>query len=97
MTVITIVQLESAINRARDQHPPIDCVLHWSVKMLAEVYSQMIYQKASTLELDNLPNSIRDEVFLWIPGDVEPFVAGTSQACSYRTGDPGFDSCEACQ
>lgn len=98
MTVITIVQLESAINRARDQHPPINCVLHWSVKVLAEIYGQMIGQKTSTLELDELPKSMRDEVLRWlVPVDVEPLAAETLQACFYRPGDPGFDSCEACQ
>ena len=57
MTVITIVQLESAINRARDQHPSINCVLNWSVKVLAEIYGQMIGQKTLTLELDELPKA----------------------------------------
>lgn len=98
MTVITIVQLESAINRARDQHPSINCVLHRSVKVLAEIYGQMIGQKSSTLELDELPRSIRDEVLRWlVPEDVEPLAAETLQACFYRPGDPDFDSCEACQ
>lgn len=98
MAVITIVQLEHAINRARDRHPPIDGVLHASVRTLAEIYGRMIYAKAAIVELDGMPASIRDEVFRWLPpADAEPAEVEPIRACFYRPGDPGFEECEACQ
>jgi hypothetical protein len=43
--VITIAQLEDAINRARKQQPALDNVLQPDVNALAEIYGRMLDQK----------------------------------------------------
>jgi len=100
MAVITIVQLESALNRAQELHPSIDHALHSSVMAMAEVYGRMIYEKMTMADLDTTPTPIRDEVMRWLaPAVVEPEPAEVErpQVCYYRPGDPGFEACEACQ
>jgi hypothetical protein len=100
MAVITIVQLELAINRARELHPPIDYVLHPSVSALAEVYGRMIYERTSLADLDTMPAAIRAEIMQWLgpaAAGSGPAEAESSQACYYRPGDPGCEACEACQ
>jgi hypothetical protein len=49
--LISIVQLESAINLARKHAPSLDYVLHPDVNALAEIYGRMIYQKTTRLIL----------------------------------------------
>jgi hypothetical protein len=94
--VITIAQLEDAINRARKQQPALDNVLQPDVNALAEIYGRMLYQKTDLADLDRVPARVRQAVINWLPA-AETDPAASPQSCVYRPGDPDFESCESCQ
>lgn len=84
--IVTIMQVEAAINRARVAHPAVDHTLSPQVCVLAELYASHL--RATTLDVDQLPECQRAELLRWL----EP-----APACAYRPGQDGFDACEACQ
>lgn len=89
--IVTITQLETAINRHREIAPPANYVLSPGLRAMAEIYGRMIFAHAELIDLEQQPDALRQVVLKWLsPGAEAPNV------CTYRTGDPGAD-CEACQ
>jgi hypothetical protein len=95
--LVTIVQLEAAINRAMQQHPALDYVLSPEVDALAEIYGRMIYQKKALADLDQVPALISAAVIRWLAPSEVVALELVQPACFYRPGDPRFESCEVCQ
>lgn len=89
--IVTITQLETAINRLREIAPPVNYVLSPDLRVMAEIYGGMIFAHAELIDLEQQPDALRQVVFKWLPTRVE-----APNVCTYRTGDPGAD-CEACQ
>lgn len=89
--IITITQLETAINRLRESAPPVNYVLSADLRAVAEIYGGMIYAHAESIDLEQQPDALRQVVLKWLPPGAEAI-----RACAYRTGDPGSE-CEACQ
>lgn len=95
--LISIVQLESAINSACQEQPAIHYALQPDVRAMAEIYGRMIYQKVHIADLDLVPARLSQAVVRWLPLAEVAGLHLVQQACFYRPGDPEFDSCEACQ
>ena len=49
--IITVVQLETAINTARELEPPQNFVLSRDVAAMADVYATMIYRRLGEIDL----------------------------------------------
>lgn len=60
--LITIVQLEAAINQANRIQPPVDYVVSPDVSAMAEVYGHMIMEKPSSIDVDQLPEHTRNAI-----------------------------------
>ncbi len=94
---ITIVQLEGAINRCKGVRPFCDGVLPSDMRLLADLYGQMIYRHLDSVNVESLLPSLQAVLVTWINvAAVEPggAPAGT---CPAAAADPGADDCEACQ
>ena len=57
--IITIEELEATINRIRLEKPPVDGRLSPELRVLAEIYGNMIYERAREVDLDQLPEKIK--------------------------------------
>lgn len=57
--VITVEALEATINRIRHENPPVGGRLSPELRILAEIYGRMIYERAREVDLDRLPENIR--------------------------------------
>lgn len=91
-TLVSITQLESAINRLREKNaPPVNYILSPNLRAMAEVYGRMICEHAESIDLDKEPDALRQVVLKWLPPKGE-----TPTACGYRIGDSGPE-CEVCQ
>lgn len=91
--IITITQLEAAINHLREMEPPVDYVLSPDLRAMADMYARMIYSHAEAIDLEQQPDAVRQVVIKWLSSGSE---VTDASACAYRAGDPGSD-CEACQ
>lgn len=89
--IVTITELETAINRLRESAPPVNYILSPDLRAMAEVYGRMICAHAESIDLEQQPDTLRQVFLKWLPPRGE-----TPTACAYQTGDPGSE-CEACQ
>jgi hypothetical protein len=94
MLMLTIAELEQAINRSIKAEPPQDGVLPPDLRAMAEVYGNMIYSKAHSVDVDQQPAHIQLAVRKWLPSSQ---AVSPGSACTLQAGDPGIESCEACQ
>ena len=71
---ITIEELEAIINRIRIVAPPIDGELSPELRILAEIYSNMISDHIQLIDLDPLAEQIRPVAItlLGVPLDKRP-------------------------
>jgi len=75
--VISIEELEKVINQVRRTAPPVDGVLSPALRIFAEIYGVMIYDRARLVDIDGLAEDARCEVLRWIggtPGSSPPLV-----------------------
>lgn len=93
--IITIAQLETAINRASKIQPPANYVLSSDVSAMAEVYAIMIIEKPQGIDVDLLPDYKRIAIMKHL--QTVPTAEDAVAVCPLRPGDPGMDACEACQ
>lgn len=54
MATLTITELEAAINRCARARPPMNYVLGPDLRVLADIYGDMIYRRLRILELASL-------------------------------------------
>lgn len=57
--IITVEALEATINRIRHEKPPVGGRLSPELRVLAEIYGNMIYDRAREVDLDQLPEKIQ--------------------------------------
>lgn len=57
--IITLEELEATINRVRLEKPPVGGRLSPELRVLAEIYGNVIYERAREVDLDQLPEKIR--------------------------------------
>jgi uncharacterized protein YmfQ (DUF2313 family) len=64
---LTLSELEQAINYWRRMRPSLgeERALSAEVNALADVYALMIFHRAATLTLDELPSSARELIDAW--------------------------------
>ena len=64
---LTLPELEQAINYWRRMRPSLgeERALSAEVNALADVYALMIFHRAATLTLDELPSSARELIEAW--------------------------------
>ena len=64
---LTLTELEQAINYWRRVRPSVgeERALSPEVNALADVYAQMIFRRAATVPLDQLPTGARDLIDAW--------------------------------
>ncbi|MFM2186627.1 MAG: hypothetical protein RIR43_1199 [Pseudomonadota bacterium] len=64
---LTLPELEQAINYWRRTRPSLgeERALSAEVNALADVYALMIFHRAATLRLDELPSSARELIDAW--------------------------------
>lgn len=89
--IVTITQLETAINRLREIAPPVNYVLSPDLRVMAEIYGRMIFAHAELIDVEQQLDAFRQVVLKWLPPKAE-----APNVCTYRTGDPEAD-CEASQ
>ncbi len=87
--LISIEKLEATINSLRHVVPPIDGVLSQELRILAEIYGNMIYMRARYIDLDKLPDNVRPMAAALLGAATEG-----KNDCSY---DPNRAICDACQ
>lgn len=57
--IISMTQLEDAINRARQLNPPVDYVLSHDLAAMAEAYALMMYDGVMQRDLTTIPEQQR--------------------------------------
>jgi len=57
--IISVEELEATINRIRHEKPAVGGRLSPELRVLAEIYGNMIYEQARQVDLDQLPEKIR--------------------------------------
>lgn len=57
--IITVEELEATINRIRLEKPPVGGRLSPGLRVLAEIYGNMIYERAHEVDLNQLPEKIK--------------------------------------
>lgn len=62
--LISVEELEATINRIRLEKPPVDGCLSPELRVLAEIYGNMIYERAREVDLDQLPERIKPAALL---------------------------------
>jgi predicted Fe-S protein YdhL (DUF1289 family) len=91
MAALHIIDLEAAINFWRARKPSPDGItLADEVRLLAEVYAAMVWQRADTLEPEDMPAAATDAWLAWyetVPDT--PCIA----ICSTSQGD---ETCKGC-
>lgn len=73
--IINMMQMEDAINRARQLDPPVDYVLSHDLSLMAEAYALMIYAGVAELDLAAIPEQQRIAIVQYLsvpPGEAEP-------------------------
>ncbi|PHV05320.1 hypothetical protein CSQ96_20690 [Janthinobacterium sp. BJB412] len=93
---ITIVQLEDAINRCKGERPFFNGVLPGDMRLLADLYGEMIYRHLDSVDVESLLPALQAVLGAWIDAAaVEPGAAPAGTCAT--AADPGADDCEACQ
>ncbi|TCV82710.1 DUF3717 domain-containing protein [Sulfurirhabdus autotrophica] len=62
---MTIQQVEAALNRCSAMHPPINHQIQKEPRLLCDVWGQMIYEQAKTIDLDELDLIHREVLMEW--------------------------------
>lgn len=73
--IISMMQMEGAINRAKQLDPPVDYVLSHDLSVMAEAYALMIYAGVAELDLGAIPEQQRVAIvqYLCVPhGEAAP-------------------------
>lgn len=93
--LISVEEVEATINRVRREKPPINGRLSPELCVLAEIYGNMIYARARSVDLDQLAENIRPAAvqLLGRSGTELPADSG-DKVCSYG---PDAEACEVCQ
>lgn len=96
--IVRIDQIEQAINRCKQSHPPCDLSLPADVRMMASAYGQMIYEHARTVDIDTLAGDVAGLFRRWM----EASAGGReTPATAYPAGAPVEDgpagACDVCQ
>jgi hypothetical protein len=94
--IISIEELEATINWIRRVAPPVNGVLSPDLRVLAEIYGNMIYAHARSVDLDKLAESIRPTAIrlLETSKTVKSPIDVINTVCPYG---PDVESCDACQ
>ncbi len=69
--IMTVMQLETAINTARKLDPPKDFVLSRDVAVMAEVYATMIYGRLEEIDLGQVADYQRVVLVPYLPALME--------------------------
>lgn len=93
--LVSVQEVEATINRVRREKPPINGRLSPELNVLAEIYGNMIYARAQSVDLDQLAENIRPAA-IQLLGNLgpEPSVENGNKVCSYG---PDAEACEVCQ
>lgn len=94
---LTILQLESAINRCKLAEPVSNYILPGDLRVLASLYGEMIFHRLDSIQLASQSELLQTVLMKWaIPKDsvIEP---QPEKSCSFSPGNAGFEDCEACQ
>lgn len=87
--LISIERLEATINSLRHLLPPVNGVLSKELRLLAEIYGNMIYMRSRSIDLDQLPDNVR------------PMAVTLLEAATERKNDSSYDpntaTCDLCQ
>jgi hypothetical protein len=65
-STITISELEEAINRSRRMQPVRSGVLPPDLRIMAEFYGRMIYERRLSVDLEQHPTHVREVVYRWL-------------------------------
>lgn len=93
--LISIEELEATINRVLRSAPPVNGRLSPELCILAEIYGNMIYARARSVDLDQLAEDVRPlavKLLAAFNKDALDDVGNT--VCPYG---PNSESCEVCQ
>lgn len=93
--LISIAELEAKINQIRVIAPPINGVLSTELRIMAEIYGNMIYTKAQSVDLHQLAINTQPAVFKLLENLFN--LQLNNGESSSRPYGPNSDSCEACQ
>ncbi|MDD5708512.1 MAG: DUF3717 domain-containing protein [Kiritimatiellae bacterium] len=93
---ITIVQLEGAINRCKSERPFFNGVLPGDMRLLADLYGEMIYRRLDSVAVESLSPALLAVLGAWIDAAAVEPGAAPAGTCG-TSADPGADDCEACQ
>jgi hypothetical protein len=94
MKVLTMAELEGAINRSIRAAPPRNGVLPPDLRALADLYGNMIFDRALSVDIDLQPERIRLVVLKWL-STTPP--RAQDDVCPLPGRDPGIESYDACQ
>lgn len=94
--LISIEELEATINRALRAAPPVNGRLSPELCILAEIYGNMIYARARSVDLEQLADDIKPLAgkLLGLASIQQPSIDSGSKVCPY---DPNAETCDVCQ
>lgn len=95
--ILQIGQLEEAINRCKRAQPFSNGVLPPDLRIMAELYGEMIFRHLDSINLETQSPLLRAVFAKWATLADRDIASKAAPICSLRTGDTGFDGCEACQ
>lgn len=65
MPIITMQQLETAINKCSKARPPVNYVLGPDLRALANIWGEMIYRHLGSIELSGQSQETREVIERW--------------------------------
>ncbi len=96
-SILKIVQLEAAINRCRVAKPFTDGILPTDMRLMAELYGEMIFRRLESVDVDTRSAPLRAVLAKWTAGAEPKAVPAPEAFCAFRPAGTGSDDCEACQ
>jgi len=93
--ILTIQELEGAINRCKLAQPVSEGILPPDLRALATVYGRMIIEHLDSINVDAQGVVLRDALQRWChPATHE---GDAARVCALRGADSAGGECEACQ